>query len=145
MTCTLCRRDLDKAEFARDAYRERTGRRPNRCRQCDREIARVKTIISPTGKYADADHQAAYELAKRTCRAHAWGSAYYSRTEQNAALYRTADKHSAADRYAAELRLAETAERAAAERQAELQAAAELRKQKIREWRQRKTAPYPTA
>ena len=80
--CNFCERKLPESEFAADNWRRERGKGPGRCVQCEKELARAKTAFSPTGRYGQADHCYAYEAAKETCRAHAWGSGYYSRTDK---------------------------------------------------------------
>ena len=78
--CPLCERALHESEFANDAYRRRHNKGPGRCRDCEREYSRALTATSPTGRYVDGDHPAALNMAKETCRAHAWGKGYYTKT-----------------------------------------------------------------
>ena len=77
--CPLCERALHEFDFAADAYRERTGRGPGRCRDCEREYSRALVATSPTGKYGDADHPVALEMAREVCREHAWGQTVYAK------------------------------------------------------------------
>ena len=83
--CPLCERALHESEFANDAYRRRHNKGPGRCRDCEREYSRALTATSPTGRYVDADHPAALNMAKETCAAHAWGRGYYTKTAVAAA------------------------------------------------------------
>lgn len=91
--CNFCLRTLPEYEFAVDGYRKRMGKGPGRCQDCDNELARVRQSMSPTGKYSGCvDNSAAYKLAKETCRNHAWGTGYYSRSDKAAALASTAEQ-----------------------------------------------------
>ena len=83
--CFLCERALHESEFSQDAYRRRHNKGPGRCRDCDREYGRALVATSPTGKYSDGDHPAALNMAKETCRAHAWGNGYYSKSAVSSA------------------------------------------------------------
>ena len=88
--CPWCERMLPESDFSLDAYRRRHNKGPGRCRDCDREYARAKTALSPSGKYGDADHSLAVHLAKETCGNHAWGAGYYSKSAIAAASARDA-------------------------------------------------------
>ena len=116
--CPMCERALHRSEFAADAYRERTGRGPGRCIDCEREYSRALTALSPSGKYGDADHPAALNMARETCRAHSWGRGYYSKSDKAVVLARdaTARIRGRREPTAAERRDAETVMREGAER-----------------------------
>ena len=133
--CGWCDRVLPETEFPPDGWRRQRGKGPGtRCRDCDREYTRAKTAISPTGKLRDADHSAAYHLAKPVCQAHAWGTGYYSQTDktnarQQAANARTGrpEKMTATERRRAGDDLMRRAERDRARRDADLEHAANAR------------------
>ena len=116
--CPLCERALHESEFANDAYRRRHNKGPGRCRDCEREYSRALTATSPTGRYVDGDHPAALNMAKETCRAHAWGRGYYSKSAVAAEQARdaTARIRGRVELTAAERRDAETVMREGAER-----------------------------
>ena len=119
----MCDRVLPEAEFAMDAYRTRHNKGPGRCRDCDKEVARARSALSPSQKLGDcADNSAAYEMARVTCQAHAWGSGYYTRSEKSAAVEKVARRQkgenqegirglSAGERRTAEAVMLEDAER----------------------------------
>ena len=116
--CPWCERLLPESDFSLDAYRRAHNKGPGRCRDCDREYARAKTAISPSGKYGDADHSLAVHLAKETCSNHAWGAGYYSKSAIAVASARDAtarirgrEEQSAAERRDTEAVRMETAER----------------------------------
>ena len=125
--CPLCERALHESEFANDAYRRRHNKGPGRCLDCEREYSRALTATSPTGKYVDADHPAALNMAKETCRAHAWGRGYYTKTAVSKAKAEVATKRirgrrelTAGERRIAEEVLVETGERKQVEELREL-------------------------
>ena len=116
--CYLCDRALHESQFAQDAYRKRHNKGPGRCLDCEREYSRALTATSPTGKYSDGDHPAALNMAKETCRAHAWGRGYYTQTAVSKAKADVATKRirgrrelTAGERNVAEEVLVETGER----------------------------------
>ena len=56
---------------------------------CDRELARARSSLSPSQKLGDcADNSAAYEMARETCAAHSWGRGYYTKSVKAAAVER---------------------------------------------------------
>ena len=136
--CPWCERLLPEADFSLDAYRRRHNKGPGRCRDCDREYARAKTAISPSGKYGEADHSLAVHLAKETCGNHAWGAGYYSKSAVAAASARDATQRIRGRREltAGERRVKEAVRQVGAERRQveelrELDRAAQKRADKV--------------
>ena len=141
--CNFCERELSLAEFATDNYKATRGKPPGRCRPCDREYARARTAYSPTGRLRDVSpigNAAAYFRAREICAAHAWGTHSYAIRggpddpgqviRRHGAEYRRRYKReqptTAELREYEEARFA-TAERRAAQRNRELDAAAKAR------------------
>ena len=131
--CNFCLRDLHESEFATDNWKKKRGRAPGRCQDCEKELARAKTALSPTWKFADADHRAAYHMAKDTCRNHAWGAGYYDKRTISAARERVkAQQKGRAERTLSERRADETellehGARRQSDRNRQLEAAAKQR------------------
>ena len=170
--CPWCERIMPESDFSLDAYRKRHGKGPGRCRECDREYARAKTALSPTGKYGDVSHSEAYWLAKDTCSQHSWGKGYYTMTDkaavkERAGRVRDADRRAvgvrglaAGERRVAEAVMVQGAERKRVREYREQDAAIAARlaepkpaavpvraddpyKAALREWRQTKKGPPP--
>ena len=130
--CPWCSRILPEHEFALDAWRKARGKGPGgRCRDCDKEYSRALVATSPTGKYQDADHAAAYHMAKRTCQDHAWGSGYYDKGTRRAASQKAKQEgrteRTLSERRADEAELLEHGARRQSNRNRQLEEAAKKR------------------
>ena len=142
--CDFCLRVLPEGDFAVDRWRQRMKKGPGRCNDSEREYARAKSAFSPSSRYSDADHHSAYHAAKDTCRQHAWGSGYYSLSDK--AHYREVvavkstgvgqgkdEIRTSVQRHADEAALHERAERNRAERERDLELAAQTRAKQVRQ------------